>query len=127
MYRLIAVPALLILFTDTPVKEFIPDADIGSWLIDGELSIGLKKFVIGLGGKYIQGENDTTWDIEAFFLPGGPNFGSESLAISGDYVVWDSGWMGVGGWPGIGLIDGPSEFWPGYWTIRGFVYYQVLD
>ncbi|OGP54099.1 MAG: hypothetical protein A2Y65_12830 [Deltaproteobacteria bacterium RBG_13_52_11] len=104
------------------------DQDISSWLINGNVSFVFKKLEVGLGGRYIQGEDQTSGDVEGFQLPGGPNFGSESLPISGEFIVFDNGWFTFGpGWPGVGLIDGPSTYWPGYWDVRAFAYYQVLD
>jgi hypothetical protein len=106
----------------------VADLNYGSWLINGQVSFGWQKLEVGVAGKYVQGEDVTTADYETFQLPGTGQFGSEAPAASSDYVVFDHGWMAAGpGWPAVGLIDGPSTFWFGYWTVRGFVYYQAFD
>jgi hypothetical protein len=107
----------------------IGDQNYGSWLIDGMLSFVWQKLEVGVGGRYTKGENVETNNIESFQLPGSGTYNSESMAVSGDFVVFDNGWMMPGpGWPAnIGLIDGPGNFWFGYWDIRGFVYYNIFD
>jgi hypothetical protein len=110
-------------------NETVDNLDYASWLISGSLSYVFKKLEFGVGAKYVKGDNTSTDTIETFQLPGTyANYGSESMAISGDFIVFDHGWMQPGpGWPGAGLIDGPSTFWFGYWDVRAFAYYQVLD
>jgi hypothetical protein len=104
------------------------DADYSSWLVNGQVSAIFKKLEVGVAGKYVEGENVNTYDYEGFQLPGTEQFGSESMAASGDFVVWDHGWMMPGpGWAGTGLIDGPATFWYGYWDVRVFAYYQLLE
>lgn len=111
----------------------IADQDYGSWLLNGQVSFVWQKLEVGIGGKYIEGEDNNSNDIETFQLPGdnaASNIGmaSEAPAISGDFIVFDNGWFTVGpGWPGMGLIDGPSTSWYGYWDVRAFVYYQIID
>lgn len=107
----------------------IADQKYGSWLINGVVSFVWQKLEVGVGGKYIKGEDVNSNDIESFQLPGSGTYNSESMAVSGDFVVFDNGWMMPGpGWPAnIGLIDGPGNFWFGYWTLRGFAYFQVVD
>jgi hypothetical protein len=107
----------------------IPDQDYGSWLVCGQVSFVWQKLQVGVGGRYTKGENVENNDIESFQLPGSGGYNSESMAVSGDFVVFDNGWMMPGpGWPAnIGLIDGPNNFWFGYWDIRGFVYYNIFD
>jgi hypothetical protein len=105
-----------------------PKADVSAFLINGSVSFVWQGLEVGVGGKYISGEDADTADSETFWLPGGPNYGSEAPAISGDFIVFDNGWFTVGpGWPGMGLIDGPCDYWYGVWNLRGFAYYQVLD
>jgi hypothetical protein len=109
-------------------NETIDDVSYSSWLIGGQLSYVMKKLEVGIGGRYIKGEDTDTNTIEQFQLPGGPNFASEARPISGEFIVFDNGWFTFGpGWPGLGLIDGPATNWPGYWDVRAFAYYQVTD
>jgi hypothetical protein len=105
------------------------DIDYGSYLVNGQVSAIFKKLEVGIAGKYVRGEDfDSANDYETFQLPGTANYGSEAMAISGDFVVFDHGWMMPGpGWAGTGLIDGPSTFWFGYWDVRMFAYYQLLE
>jgi hypothetical protein len=110
------------------------DIDVSGWLVNGSLSFMFKKFEIGMGGKYITGEDYDDWDTsETFYLPGDRNwtstgYASESIAVSGDFIIVDNGWFTRGpGWPGMGLLDGPSVYWPGMWNVRMFAYYQATD
>jgi hypothetical protein len=107
----------------------IADQNYNSFLINGVFSFVWQKLEVGVAGLYVKGENDATNTIESFQLPGSGTYGSESMAVNADFVVFNNGWMMPGpGWPAnVGLIDGPSTFWFGYWDIRGFVYFQALD
>ena len=109
--------------------DAVDDFSIGSWLLNGQVSFVWQKLEVGVGAKYVKGEDDESYDIETFQLPGSGTYGSESMAVSGDFVVFDNGWMMPGpGWPAnIGLIDGPSTIWFGYWDVRMFAYYQLFD
>jgi hypothetical protein len=100
------------------------DQDVGSWLLRGVVSFVWNKLEVGVGGMYVQGEDQDSNDIETFQLP--RNF-SETRPINGDLMVFNDGWMGSSGWHRPGLITGPGTNWPGFWNVRGFVYYQVLD
>jgi hypothetical protein len=104
------------------------DADYSSYLLNAQVSAVFKKLEVGVAGKYVRGEDVASYDYEGFQLPGTQDYGSESMAASGDFVVWDHGWMMPGpGWAGCGLIDGPSTFWYGYWDVRMFAYYQLFE
>jgi hypothetical protein len=112
------------------------DLDVSSWLVSGQVSFVFKKFEVGVAGKYITGEDHSgvpAGTSTTFYLPGERNwtptgYASEALAVSGDFIVFDNGWFTNGpGWPGMGLIDGPSCYWPGIWNARMFVYYQATD
>jgi hypothetical protein len=100
--------------------------DIASWLLRGELSYVFKKLTVGVSGMYVKGEDTTTEDKETFFLPGG-DYGSECRPVLSDFMVFTDGWMGTSMWPGPGLIDYPGVYMPGFWDVRGFAYYQVVD
>jgi hypothetical protein len=102
----------------------VANQDISSWLVRGEVSFVWNKLEVGIGGMYVEGEDTDSTDTEAFQLP--RNF-SETRPINSDLMVFNDGWMGSSGWHRPGLITGPAVNWPGFWNVRGFVYYQVLD
>jgi hypothetical protein len=100
------------------------DQDIDSWLIRGEFAFIWNKLEVGVGGWYVEGEDTDTTDSETFQLPRGF---SETRPINGDFMVFNDGWMGSSGWHRPGIITGPAINWPGFWSVRGFVYYQIVD
>jgi hypothetical protein len=102
-----------------------PDYDYGAWLAKGEFSFVRDKLEVGLGGMYVTGMDwSKTKDISAFVLPG---LSSEACGICGDTVVMNTGWMDTD--PGAAQCGAlsPNSYWPGWWNLRVFAYYQVTD
>jgi hypothetical protein len=105
----------------------IADVDVDSWLVRGVVSFVWNKLEVGVGGMYVEGEDTDTTDSEQFNYPTGSlvRFGNT------DTQVFGGGWMDTGPWLHPYLIQVPPiaalSFWPGFWNVRGFVYYQLLD
>jgi hypothetical protein len=101
----------------------LADVDVSSWLLRGELSFVWNKLEVGAGGMYVAGEDTDTNDSEMFRYPAGL-----ARFANTDTQVFTGGWMDTGPWLHPYLIQlPPTTFWPGFWDVRGFVYFQALD
>jgi len=99
----------------------VADQDVNSWLLRGVLSFVWNKLEVGVGGMYVKGEDTDTNDVETFQLPQ-----TLDRFANDDTQVFCGGWMGTGPFRQPALIVVPATNWPGFWNVRGFVYYQVV-
>jgi hypothetical protein len=109
-------------------SRFAADRDYESWLVRTVLSYLWNNFEFGVGGMYVKGEDADTNDYEQFQLPRNGSEAASSTNMA-DFVVFWGGWMdtGCGGPRDIHLLGAYRTNYPGFWDVRGFIYYQLFD